>query len=291
MKVEGNYLQYSSKKEKDDENPTSEAPQPLHHTDPKYQAECHRRRIETRDRTFGALFDETDPDCLMQRLPLEMVEHVKNAVAAHPTYFMQVEKDLVKICDADRLDYTLRIRFWDEYSRVILYPDVRMSWTKFLAHVIGKKQFLNYYCPITTKLIFVLYPPKNYQTTLEMILEQGMERILEALKLPICDPDGKFDKAAFKEIMDAAKWAAVNLKGMPVQRLQIQQHTVTTNVSALEGQKRAEVERLSSMSLEELEKMKLALEVVERSTPRITDGVVIDAVPQITDQDTHRDSQ
>lgn len=142
-----------------------------------------RRRQSQTDETLQELvfWDEKNPRCLVNLLS----EKLKgNALKLAPHLLDATTKELEQKFEPSMLDRQLRVAFWDEYflTQDNSLPKMRME--AIYSHSCSREMF---YQIINNEIRYawILKPPEEYTLKMRALLEIGIERLHEIIKLPI----------------------------------------------------------------------------------------------------------
>ncbi len=135
----------------------------------------------------------TDFSDLKNLLPLKLQEAMDKIPEE---WFAMPEKDLKKLlykkieggngrqCNTFDMDQRLRISFWQEYesSRSKRRP---LSMSNVLEGVMCAPTFYNTFMKSPRRVAWMLYPPLNYKIAIHDLLNRGIDRLYEIMKLPL----------------------------------------------------------------------------------------------------------
>lgn len=182
---------------------------------------------------------------------------ISHAADLHPEYFgPQADKIIQKAFVANtgelptQRDNCIRIAFWKEYDRAQI-EGVRMRMNLVLAGVMDHSQFLTRWITAPHNVAWMLTPPLDYKVRLEDILDIGMEKIREAMRMPLMGPNGKIDPVLSNFILKMMDIAEKRLYGAVATK------NLNVNVDATPKQ------NITGESMAELQKRLKALEKLD----------------------------
>lgn len=216
--------------------------------------------------TINALYDESNPDALVNKLPDRLVPILERVRVKLPRWLARTEHDLRKYCEPDERDERVRLSFWDEYNAATA-AGKKMSLQSVITGATSWESWVSAYEPNDVKMIWILTPPVSYSMAMRQILHKGTERLLEIMNLPIMDDNGKVDPKVATLILKAWQLADMRVKGGIVQRMQVEQKSVNLNFNSLDGTEQIR-ESMQSLQLEDLESLERRIENAKRDQYR-----------------------
>ena len=223
-------------------------------------------------------WEEGNPRCVLNLLP----EKVREAGKMIPTEYLAVDpRTLQQRVQPNDIDNQLRLAFWDEYF-VACDNSKKMRIEAIYPRVCSREYFYSFVVANPLRLAWMMTPPEEYMLRMRSLLEQGLQRFEEIMKLPITKKilvkkkDGKegvMSVADTKLIAEMIKIFAIvdnRVKGSVVQKLQVSQQNLNVNVD-YEAPK----------SYQEVEKELLAIEKELKGNPEMVD---VDSI-EIRDDD------
>ena len=216
--------------------------------------------------TINALYDENNPDALVNKLPDRLVPILERVRVKLPRWLARTEHDLRKYCEPDERDERVRLSFWDEYNAATA-AGKKMSLQSVITGATSWESWVSAYEPSDIKMIWILTPPVSYSMAMRQILHRGTERLLEIMSLPIMDDHGKVDPKVATLILKAWQLADMRVKGGIVQRMQVEQKSVNLNFNSPDGTEQIR-ESMASLQLEDLESLERRIENAKRDQYR-----------------------
>lgn len=141
-----------------------------------------RRATQTKPEIRELVFyDEGNPRCVVNLLS----EKMKSCALKLPPHLLGVTaKELEKKFDPSMLDRQLRMAFWDEYFITQDNSAARMRVDAIYGRLCSKEMF---YQIVNSELRYawILKPPEDYTLQMRALLEIGLDRLHEIVKLPI----------------------------------------------------------------------------------------------------------
>ena len=199
----------------------------------------------------GAMFDESNPQSLVNLLPDRLVPILHRVRAKLPKTLFSPESTVRMTVKPDERDERIRLSFWDEYNNATAM-NRKMGIQRLLDNVVSWEGWTTYYEPDDIKMLWIFTPPRSYAQSMKYILHLGTERLLEIMSLPIIDNRGTVDSKVVTQILKAFQLVDTRVKGAIVQRMQIDQRNL--NLSATVDPKESMID-FSGMAIEDLEKL------------------------------------
>lgn len=211
------------------------------------------------------LFNSENPVAIINLVSPSIRQRIEDAYAKLPELFSLDEIELGKCLRAEHsynpsaVDNRLRLKFWFEYDRVVLYQGTKkMIAANFLAGVCTDDFFYNSYLKNTVRVSWLLCPPTSYITKAKEGLDYGLDQIREILQMPI-EVNGRRDLRLAALKITIVKMLDDRVQGSVVQR--VEQKTTQVNVNTTAG----EINQIArEMSMEEIERKIAALQVTDR---------------------------
>lgn len=228
-----------------------------------------------------SIFDRDNPYSLINIAPGCMANLMAKLAEDPPNKLLLGEAVLRSKLRPDDQDERLRLQFWNEYE-MATSKNRKMSIQNVIRGVCDHETFLYYYLTKPHKYTWLLLAPTNYVVTLRRILNNTLEGLLEASKMPVFDKRGKPNVTAINQLIKIFQLVDLRVKGSIVQRVQVQQQNVNLNIDATDNP----AVELSGMSLDELESASHHMEKIAALTgardPKLSislpkEGMVIDA--------------
>jgi hypothetical protein len=138
------------------------------------------------------------------------------------------EKELRKKLDPSSLDEQLRIAFWDEYFLTVDNNSRSMRAEAVFARVTDKETFYEV-IKSPLRLAYMLKPPQDYFLQMRSLLNIGMLRFEEVLKLPLENPNGTVNTKLIGELIKIVSIVDNRVKGAVTQKIQIDATTKSTS--------------------------------------------------------------
>lgn len=214
-----------------------------------------------------SIFNHDNPTSLINVCPKTMVNVLGEIEKAMPRMLLWSESELRKKCDVDERDERLRLQFWDEYN-LATAQNRRMTLHGFIDGVTTHEIFVKFYLKRRMKMIWIITPPRNYATAMKNILDHGLTRMMEIMRLPIIDPQTQQPNLkVISQIVKTFQIVDLRVKGAIIQR--VQQSNVNFNADVSE----AAAAQLADMSLEQLEQLEQKLDKVERLEAKMVNAL------------------
>lgn len=161
-------------------------------------------------------WEERNPRCVFNLLPDSVKKHARQLP---PELLGASERELRFKYDYGHIDEHLRISFWDEYFSSCDH-DKSMRMSAVYARVCDRDHFYEI-CTNPLRLAFILKPPMEYIYQMRSILNMGLHRFEEVLKLPLVKESGVVDTKLISEIIKIVSIVDNRVKGAVTQKFQI----------------------------------------------------------------------
>jgi hypothetical protein len=209
------------------------------------------------------LYDETNPTSLINLLPTRLVPIFRRVRTKLPRMMYYSERELRMYLKPDERDDRLRLSFWDEYNASTA-SGKRMSMHTIMNGCCGWEVWVSVYEPNNHKMCWIFCPPASYANQMKVILQHGMDRLLEIMQLPLTNKDGSVNTKVATLVLKAWQLADMRVKGGIIQKMQVEQKTLQIN-STMEEAKALSV---SGMDIHELESLEKRIERAKRDQMR-----------------------
>ena len=223
------------------------------------------------EESLSALYDESNPNALINMIPDRMVPLLNKVKEKLPRMLLRSERELRAYCDPDERDDRVRLSFWDEYNAAT-GSGKRMSIQSVICGSCSWEGWVTIYEPNHKKLLWIFTPPTSYVSAMRQILYRGTERLLEIMNLPMTDKDGKIDTKVATLVLRAWQLADMRVKGGIVQRMQVEQKNLNLNLNADQGAEQARI-HLQALQLDELEALERRIEKAKKDQGKYLKGI------------------
>jgi hypothetical protein len=202
-----------------------------------------------------------------------MVPAIKATYQKYPNLLLVPEREARSRAKTDERDERFRLCFWDEYQAATA-QNRPMSFAT-ICTIFGSdtSAWAKYYAKRLDKLAFILHPPKNYVHAMKVILDRGLDKLLDIMEMPIVNKRGEPDVKVITQIIKVFQLVDLRVKGSIIQRVQIQQQNLNVNVDGTSDVPRLTPEQLNQLSLEQLEALEEKLARVERTEKKMIAGL------------------
>jgi hypothetical protein len=207
-----------------------------------------------------------DPASLYSLLPTELKRRATNV---DPEYFEMPEEELeLKVKPPGSLRM-LKYRLWDCYTQNMetLQP---LSYENICRGVCTPAYLSKAISRNPAVLAWLMTPPRKYEEAAHEALMFGLDRLREVLQFPLWNKEGKPDTKTAGLILSVVKMLDLRVKGSPIQKHEIKQHTLQINASAKDVR-----EISTNTSMDEIERRLRALrgeedrrELIEEKRPK-----------------------
>ena len=227
----------------------------------------------------GTIFDLDNPEALISIVPTRLVPVLRRLGPKLHKVLTRTEGELRDHLQPDERDERVRLAFWDEYNHSTQCGK-KMSIAAMLQGCMSWEAWVTVFEPSDKKMLWVLCPPISYQTAMRNILHVGTERLMEIMRLPIVDENGKADSKTIVNILKAFQLVDLRVKGAVMQKLQIQQQSL--NVHATMNQEQVNMHMLpggnnqvpvDTLQLGDLEKLERRLDRARRDGRRLVNSM------------------
>ncbi len=171
-------------------------------------------------------FEENNPRCVVNLLTDKVKAEAKQVP---PEYLAMSEDQLALKLEPSEIDEMLRIAFWDEYFLTVDNNLKSMRMSAIYARICTRETF---YQVIRNPMRFayVLKPPRDYMLQMRSLLNIGLNRFSEILRLPL-DREAP-DTKLIAELVKIVTILDNRVRGAVVQKVQIESKNVNMNVEA-----------------------------------------------------------
>lgn len=185
-------------------------------------------------------WDQENPRCVVNLL----TEKVKAKALTLPPHLLSLTaKQLEQSFDPNEIDRQLRLAFWDEYFLTQDNSRPKMRMEAIYGRICSREWF---YQIVDTDIRFawILKPPPEYMYQMRSLLEIGLERIGELLKLPFKEQrfhpksHEKYEVLNTKVIAEVIKAVAIldnRVRGAVPQHIKIQAEQKNLHLHANAG--------------------------------------------------------
>lgn len=172
-------------------------------------------------------FDPTDPDSLFHMVT-EPVQEAMQKI--NPAWFSWSEHTMIKRFEIDDRAMRIRISFWDEY---FLAKDQGrpMMISRVWQGACSRRYWQDAILKSPKKLCFILTVPADYMMSMKALHYLGVARLSEIMKFPLTNKEGKPNLTTADRVMKAFELIDNRVKGLAVQRMQVEQKSVSYNIT------------------------------------------------------------
>lgn len=144
----------------------------------------------------------------------------EEAMKLPPHMLSKRDDELRKEMKPTPLDEQLRIAFWDEYFMTVDAGAKKMRMVAVYARVCSREYFYTV-VENPARLAWILHPPEDYILQMRGLLNIGIKRFEEILKLPLENPNGSINTKLIAEIVKIVSIVDNRVKGAVTQKIQI----------------------------------------------------------------------
>jgi len=207
-----------------------------------------------------------DPASLFSLLPRQIRERLLNI---NQEYLEKSDEELEALVKPPASLRMLKFRLWDTYAsnlenlRPMDYDEIckGVCTPAYLTRAISRNPAV---------VAWLISPPRKYEEAAEEALMYGLDRLREILQFPLWTKEGKPDTRAAALILNVMKMLDLRVKGLPIQKHEIKQHSLNITASAKEVR-----EISTATSMDEIERKLRALrgeedkhELLEEKRPK-----------------------
>lgn len=224
-------------------------------------------------------YDESDPSSVINKVPRDLAVLIRQL---DPKYLEMTESELRDHVRPDACLCRLKISFWDEYGRACA-DDRPMRIESVVKGVCRKEFWYRSVIIFPKKLAWVVTPPLDHLIEMREILDLGMKKMREIVKLDMFETktlkDGTetrvFNDKIARQILAATALLQERVHGAVIQKLAVKQETKHTH--ELSGPIDPS---LALMSVEHLQALEAQLSRVQDAAQKALPGVgVVDVMP------------
>lgn len=124
----------------------------------------------------------------------------------------------------------LRVAFWEEHDRATR-TNTKMVLTNMISGVCTPSYFIKHISSNSYKMAYVVRPPTNIWVATNETLLYAIEEMRSILAIPNHDSKGRVNTALIKEKVNLYRELYNRVKGMTVQKVQVDQRNLNVNVN------------------------------------------------------------
>jgi hypothetical protein len=215
-----------------------------------------------------SIFDRENPYSMINKLPEGWDVYLELAKNEVYRFYTKSDVEITNILKGklSEREHRIRLSLWDEYYRV---TDMGFQKMRAITIVRGASTtvevFERHYANKPEVLAYFFTAPSSYIGTMKQILNEGQQRLLDIMRLPLQDENGKINTSVMNAVLKTFQLVDLRLKGSVVQRLQVDQRTFNANVDLSPEQvTNAQIEALKGMDLDQLEALERKINAAER---------------------------
>jgi len=176
-----------------------------------------------------SIYDREDADSVWSRCS----DRLRGSIDSIPAYLKTWSEDALekKVRDGiNTRDRQLRMSFWREYNYA-LDNDCMMASSQIIRGICTKEYWYRYVTKDSKKFAWILFPPADYEASLEEILNESVRGLREIVTAPIYDKDGKPIPSVMNAKLKAHEMIENRVKGVNPQKFSVEQKTLSLNLS------------------------------------------------------------
>lgn len=230
----------------------------------------YRAKIGVPEDFEQSIFDENNPYSMVNKLPEGWQEFLHSAKEYILKFYTKSDIEITKLI-GDKItekEMRMRLALWDEYYRVSDVGFQRMRSIVILRSAsTSMDMFRKRYAHEPQVLAFLFTAPASYLGSMKQILQEGQQRLLDIMRLPLQDENGKVNTPVLNAVLKTFQLVDLRLKGSVVQRLQVDQRTFNASIDLNADQlNNAQLEALKGMDVAELELLERKINAAEKIT-------------------------
>lgn len=171
-------------------------------------------------------FEEYNPRSLINIVPDAIKSKLKELP---PSLLSMSEKTLVKQLDPSWTLEQLRLAFWDEYT-IAQDNQKNLRMAAVYGRICDKSVFydiINH--PLS--LAYLVRPPTDYIYSMRSLLEVGLQRFREILKMDLKNPNGSVNTRLIAEVVKIVALVDNRVKGAVTQNIKIDSTQKSLNIN------------------------------------------------------------
>jgi hypothetical protein len=172
-------------------------------------------------------WEEQNPKCVINMVTDRLKELMRELP---PELIATDERKLRKQLDPGWTIEQLRVAFWDEYFLTMDNDMEKMRIAAIYGRVCSREQFYEI-IKQPLALAYILAPPTDYMYKMRAMLDMGLERFQEILKLPLENPNGSINTKLVAEMIKVVALIDNRVKGAVAQKIHIDQTSKNLNVN------------------------------------------------------------
>lgn len=206
-------------------------------------------------------FDKSDPRSLINMA----TKKLKKKLDALPKkYFECTDDELIRWAKPNTVVERLRVAFWNEYGRVQDHGNLqKMDDRRIYGQCCTKHYWYTIVLESKAFLAFIIRPPANYEIRVEEMLNLGLDKLRQVLKLPIKDIKQQPNTKLISEMVKIVVLLDNRHKGGVTQR--IEQKNLNLNVT---GQ--APITRVADID-KEINALEIEIKQLEKAKPSMSE--------------------
>lgn len=220
-------------------------------------------------------WEEQNPKCVINLVSNRLRELMRELP---PELLMMPINKLRKQLDPGWTVEQVRIAFWDEYFLTVDNDAETMRMSAVYGKVCAREHFYDYIKhPLT--LAYILQPPADYMYKMRAMLDMGLERFDEILRLPLENPNGTINTKLVSELVKVVALIDNRVKGAVAQKISIDQTSKNLNVNVTQKYEPPKSAREIQQELHDIEQ-----EIKQLSSSPSTE-ILFEAPPVIEEED------
>lgn len=172
-------------------------------------------------------WEEGNPNCVLNLVHDLIAEQMREL----PPHILGLnEKDIEKQLKPNYQDEQYRIAFWDEYF-IAIDNGKKMRLDPIFARTSSREAFAQA-VKNPLRLAYMLQPPRDYMLQVRSLLNVGLSRFDEILRMNVVKPSGEVDTRLIAEMVKIVTIMDNRAKGAVVQKIQLDTTQKTFNINA-----------------------------------------------------------
>jgi|GEM_PF-2981740 len=171
-------------------------------------------------------FDVEDPDSLYHMVPMSVQAAMQDI---NPLWFSWTEQTVIRKFEITARDMRLRLGFWDEYFTA-KDQGRKMMMSRVYNGACSRRFWEDSILKSPKKLSFIMTMPGDYMKSMKALHYMAVARLEEIIKFPLRSK-GKPNLLVADRVMKAFSLIDNRVKGLAVQRMQVEQKNMNVNIN------------------------------------------------------------
>lgn len=198
------------------------------------ETDCHgeSKRMEITINLREQYLRVEDPASLFSLLPHQLK---KRLLDINVEYLEKSDEELEALVKPPASLRMLKFRLWDSYNRNLETLE-QLSYDEICRGICTPAYLTRAISRNPAVVAWLTTPPRKYELAAEEALMFGLDRIREILAFPLWTSEGKPDTKTAALILNVMKMLDLRVKGSPIQKHEIRQHTLQVHANVKDAQ-------------------------------------------------------